>query len=92
MDAKDTVIEGRQFLKIAHEGGLNAAAKAQAEITWSIAEKAGRREVVDIIRDFDSMFCQDFNEKYGVNSTVSHTPKGLLEVLERRAKLKGWGL
>ena len=54
--------------------------------------KVGIREVVDIIVDFDSMLCHDFDRKYGVSSTVSHTPKGLLEVLRRLSKLKEWDI
>ena len=47
MEAKDTVIAGVKFLKIAHDGGLNAAAEAQAEVSF----KAGIKEVVDWIID-----------------------------------------
>ena len=45
MEAKDTVIEGMKFLEIAHEGGLDAAAKAQAEITWGKAIKEAQRRL-----------------------------------------------
>jgi len=43
MEAKDTIIEGMEFLKIAHDGGLDAASKAQAEISF----KMGCKEVFE---------------------------------------------
>ena len=36
MTYEETVIESMQFLKIAHDGGLDAAAKAQAEISFKL--------------------------------------------------------
>lgn len=41
MKWEDTVIEGMQFLKIAHEGGLDTAANAQAEISFKAGKKYG---------------------------------------------------
>ena len=51
MKAKDTVIEGMKFLEIAHKGGLDAAAQAQAEISF----KAGIRAMHELDSEYAHM-------------------------------------
>jgi len=61
------------------------------------AKSQGIRQVVEWIRefiaDFDKLLVEEFDKKYSVHSTVSHTPKGLLKVFDEwQAQLKEWGI
>lgn len=45
MNWQDTVIDGSQILKLAHEGGLQSAAEAQAELSFKAGYEQHKQEV-----------------------------------------------
>lgn len=90
MEAKDTVMSGAEMWNVtvgtsfwSEERKRREVAKAQAEITWPIAFKAGIREVVEWIKT------QQLPKEYQAEEYI-----GLSVIPDKfwQAKLKEWGI
>jgi len=62
---------------------LDKVKEHQAEITWPIAEKAGIKKVVEIVRDWETIPSREFNKKYQVKLIDDVEDETLLQIIER---------
>ena len=99
MEAKDMVMGKKETLALADEGAyigpvllgyLKRVKKAQAEISF----KAGRKEVVDWVKDNNALrdepWSTEYTEAYGYDPMVEGDV--ILSYFEWQAKLKEWGI